>query len=254
MRRRAPVRRRRFARKRTGSSRFKSFTTRNSTGTRLIGYRGKRMGRRAFNNTLWKSTQMKQHYRSIQSIAGAYNSQASLTSGTLTFIDPFTNGNFFWTAAGGAQPEAAGGTVPLFDAKIILRGGKWTVSLTNSDSSNAQPVKLTLFHIMTTSRPDTSIIPATAPPGWDPSLIPDFTYKYGKLMYQESVILRFLESYTIEKRIPLKSIDQSDFSTLLGNTPVILLLLESMQTANSVPCTLKHTLNCSFSADAIGST
>jgi len=250
VRRRAPIRRRRFTRKR--APRFKSYTTRNSAGTRLIGYRGKRIGRRAFNSNLWKSTQMKHHFRSLQSLSSAYNSQASLTSGTITFIDPFTNGSFFWTAAGGAIPESAGGTVPLFDSRIILRGGKWTISLTNSDSTNAQPVKLTLFHVMTTSRPDTSIIPTTAPPGWDPSLIPDFTYKYGKLLYQESVILRFLESYTIEKRIPLKSIDQSDFASLLGNTPVILLQLESMQLATAVPCVLKHTLNCSFSADAIG--
>jgi len=252
VRRRAPIRRKRFTRKR--APRFRSATTRSAGGSKLIGYRGKKLGRRQFNSILWKDTLMKQHYRSLQTITGAYNSQALAANMTITFIDPFTNGSFFWTAAGGAIPEAAGGTVPLFDAKITLRGGKWTVSMANNDSANLNTLKLTLWHVRTISRPDTSIIPTTAPAGWDPSLIPDFTYKYGKVFYQESVQLKPQESYTIEKRIGIKLIDQSDFTTLIGNTDIILLGSETMNKDQATAGFLKHTLNCSFSADAIGTT
>lgn len=233
-------------------NKYSSFTSQKGTGTVNIPFKARRTSYSRIKKLLWDSTISKQHYRSYQTVTGAANTNASAALMQISFVDPFTNGSFFWTTGGGAQPEAAGGTVPLFDAKIILRGGKWTLSYTNTSATDV--IKVSVWHVYTNPRPDTTIIPTTAGPGWDPSIIPDFNYKYGKVFRNETVILSPLQSWTTERRLGIKSIDQSDFATLIGNTPVILFGLENMSQNASATGFTKHTLNCSFSADAIGTT
>lgn len=232
--------------------RYGSYTSQKGTGSNPVPYRSRKINKRRYKRILWDATQIKHHYRSFQTVTGAANTNASAALMQISFVDPFTNGSFFWTAAGGAQPETAGGTVPLFDAEIILRGGKWTLSYTNTSTTDV--IKMSVWYVFTNSRPDTSIIPTTAGPGWDPSVIPDFAYKYGKIFKSETVILSPLQSWTTERRLGIKRIDQSDFTTLIGNSPVILFGLENMSQNLSATGFTKHTLNCSFSADAIGST
>lgn len=251
MRRRNTGRFRRYGRFKRRQNNL-SYTTQKGSGTRLIQFRGRKLKSSVFKRKLWDSTIMKTHYRSYQTITTAYNTQASTSSMTITFFDPFTNGSFFWTTAGGAQPASPGGSVPLFEAEIILRGGKWSISYTNTDASRI--IRVWVWYVYTTGRPDTSIIPTTANVGWDPSVIPDFRQKYGKVFRQEAVILSPGQCWSSEKKLGIKRIDQSDFSSLLGNTPVVLMGVENMTDAVSATGLLKHTLNVSFSGDAIGTT
>lgn len=241
--------RRSYRSRQSRRSKYASFTSQRGTGTVGVRYKSRRIGRSRFNHTLWTATLTKNHYRSYQTVVSNANTNASASLMQLSFIDPFTNGSFFWTSAGGCQPDSAGGTVPLFDSTIILRGGKWQVAYTNTSSD---VIKVSVWYVYTIGRPDTSILPTTAGSGWDPSVIPDFYYKYGKIFRQEQVLLSPSQSWNTERRLGIKKIDMSDFTSLIGHTPVIILGLENMSQSVSATGFIKHTLNVSFAADAIG--
>jgi len=229
-----------------------TFTSQKGTASRGVDYKHKRFNRRAFSKRLWNSTLDKTHWRSYQTVTGSANTNASAALMQISFVDPFTNGAFFWTSAGGAQPTDTGGSVPLFSGDIILRGGKW--SLTYCNTSATDTIKMTVWYTFTVSRPDTSIIPTTAGPGWDPSMLPDFATKYGKIMRTEQVLLAPLQTWEYQKRLFIRKFDQYDAASLLGNTPVLLFGLENCTQNALAAGFLKHTLNVSFSGDAIGTT
>lgn len=236
---------RRFIGKRQRST----YTTQSGTGHAGILYQRRKKNIRLVRNQLYRDTQYKTHYRCYFTVAGAANTAASQTNMQISFVNPFNNGSDFWTAAGGAQIVDSAGIVPLFLDDLVIRGGKWSYQYTNTDPSRT--IRVRIWYIFTNSRPDTSIIPTSVQTGWDPSVIPDFNSKYGKVLWHENVILTPGQSWNYEERVKVQRIDQ-DVYHLLGRLPIFLFGLENMTDAVNASGTAKHTLNISFSGDSAG--
>jgi len=250
--------RRRFARRRRRTSRFKGLTNRNSGPVSIGRFRARRIPKRVYRNWLWMSTSQKSHYRSVGSSPSVVTTPATLVDATLFTVTPGGNvaGNVFWIPAGGAQSEDTGVAVPSFIGDIILRGGVSRVSISNRiDPIVTQPtdcVRVTVFTVWTNKDIPGFAFPATVPIGWDPSVFPDFQ-RHGRVIGRREAILKpDGEALELYYRHRIAKIDQNEF-VAGGNRLQYFILVSQMGNSDAAQpevVDVVTTINYSFSADA----
>lgn len=116
----------------------------------------------------------------------------------------------FWTTGGGAQAIDNALGVPLFSpSSIVIRGGKVRISVTNR--SNDESVRVRVWALWAKSNQAQVTIPASAPTGWDPTMIPDFSQAYKMLFGREVLLLPGARPMEVEAVLKPQKIDQDTF-------------------------------------------
>lgn len=248
----------RFKRFRSGGRRTNSYTAQRGSAVALR-FRGRRISRRAWRGSLFRSTRHKAHYRSI---GIAVNSGS--TGGTQGFSSPdlhFAVGGLsvptaFWTTGGGLQAyDLTSPTPPLFQDDLIIRGGKVSLHV-SVPATVVDAVAIRVWWIRTVKN---AVAGATAigplgiqPYGWDPSTLADFDRIVGSIIHTSEAVLNPDNSYaTFEIRVPIQKANQVDW---LQGGPQILYAFQTtnLSSNTSVPINWTSTWNLSFSGDANG--
>lgn len=231
---------------RRGGRKTANFTSLNIRGT-TIGFRGRKVSRRAFKKHLWDSTLFKTHYRSLLTTASNVILPTNDVQSILFGLNMIRHtSNPFWTVAGGCLPSDTGVAVPTFIGDVILRGGVYTVTFFN-DSPNE--VKIKLWESYTVADPVLSILPVLPSTAWDPSATADFNAQIGKPYSNKTVLMDSNTSYTYSSRFNVQKIDPTTY-TAEGRSPIIWVSIYNC--GNSVANTVRvvREYNLSFSADA----
>lgn len=236
-----------------GRARKLNSATDQSGYARGLTYRSRGLRRKAFSRLIWKNTIASDHWRSFGSSTVAGRTAAAQLSGTITRVLPLFQGNSpFWTAAGGAQPTDTGGTVPLFQGDIILRGGMISQTVSIAPLSSDQ-IAVDTWIVWTQPSPR-GIVPTTAGWGWDPTSTADFVREVGKPRHFKRTILSTNQLYvTIDYRLPCMKIDQSVFQQS-GRQPMLLTMVTNLTSTTAAAYTIIYKWNVSYSGDAIGTT
>lgn len=225
-----------------------------NTRDHRFGFRSKKTSRRAYRKHLWDSTLFSSHYRSI---ASASTSVATLTSpitGTtfgLNLSAPIGTANPFWTTSGGLIPLDNSVAAPLFQGDITLRGGVWEVIFYNTSTTN--DVRIKVWNVFTMNRPNLAFFPANPSIAWDPSASAEFNEFIGKPFNGREVVIEQGNSYTIKGRMKIQKIDERVYGDL-GKCLFLFGLVHTVGAATACTVNINYSLNCSFSADAIGTT
>lgn len=264
----APGFNRTVRRKRTGRfsrNRRRSRTTR--SGTVRTGYSGansnisfkrKRFNRRQWKRDLYKSTQFKQTYRSLNGATSAVtvpvtnNALFVLFNGVLgTALSPF------WTTLGGAVPVDQGGAVPAFSiSSIVLKGGMSKICVTSSNSATGDALKVKVWALWSKSRPDfTNNLPATGtevPTDWDPTVHPDFHESFVVLFGREVLLIPGSRPAEFSYRYKCRKIDTEEFSVEGGNQLIWGVTLQELGNIDGAPqvVSVKTSHNLAFVGDA----
>ncbi|MGN5495168.1 hypothetical protein ACLJCJ_09340 [Campylobacter coli] len=180
--------------------------------------------------------------------------------GPTAVFQPFISAPF-WTSAGGATDINFGVAPPLFNGDITLRGGFARIFI-GAYPENV-PLRVRVWAIWAQPRPSntlyTGINNSNQPVEWDPSIFPDFTTQFGKILYQKEAIVPVGESFNMVHRFKPQKIDTPRFVGAAGQ-PSGSSLWWLVSCANldtnllSAQITVVTSHNLSFSADAIGTT
>lgn len=183
------------------------------------------------------------HYRSINSDVTTLVTSAVQQSYTLNVLGINIAGDF-WTTAGGAF-GVDGGTVPSFEGNLILRGGTMGLTLTNTLTDTAT-LECWVYLIHTAD----NFVAPTGPVnrGWDPTIIPDFETKVGKVLMCKKVMLDNQASVTIEHKIKCRHVDQTIW-TAGYRKPNWIVLLGNNESAVAANVTAIRYINLSFAGD-----
>jgi len=230
-----------------------SYSTKAGAATGLR-FKTKRLSRRAYNKKLWDSTFMKAHYRSNGSVAGNITSQALQGNITITTLQAMDNGSApFWQTNGGAQTIDVGVGVPVFADDIVVRGGMVGIKLFNENGALGETatVQCKVYLIKNAPRQDLTNLPTSAPYGWDPTLVPEFSKDIGTVIYTKTFQLENVNEMTIERRIGVMKIDQQSWSADVQRLSWIVTVGDPQGTVSKIVRVCTY-FNLSFSADAVG--
>ncbi|QCX35028.1 capsid protein [Blackfly DNA Virus 4] len=244
-----PMRRRRFGKKTS------QFTT-NSTRGGGIGFRGRKYGKRRWKNLIYNSSQDKTHYRS-NGVAAQSLSTPGVSFGIMNTslqLSRRFSGNAFWVTAGGAiNPD--GGVMPTFatNSDLTVRGGMYGLRMVNTPDAldiDKDPLNVIVYLIYTSKGFTNGSIPAQVNVGWDPSLVPDFQTNIGKILMKKAYQIRDGDVVTIEKRMGISKIDQTEYNATISEYAWLVLL---GQTSSTVVRGLALTTyyNMSFTGDVV---
>jgi len=178
---------RRFFRRRGGNQ----ITDKSNYAGSVIPYKSKRRMRpRAYRSMLYRTTQFKNHYRTINCVFDSIG--AVVNSSTTADVHGFASINYgtdFWLPAGGAQPIDAGSGGGGASEAIVIRGGVCTLEV--SSEKLEDNVKVKLWAVWTNANPDNTIIPGGTPHkiGWDPTVTPEFN-QLGRLVFAKEFHLQ----------------------------------------------------------------
>lgn len=245
----------RFTRKRKFTRRPRRTTDYTSLATRgtSIGFRGRKTTRRAYKRHIWNSTIFKTHWRSIQTLASGFTTPASDATAFVSVFNMYRETNAFYVTAGGALPTDTGGAVPQFVGDVILRGGKYEMTIHNSSDND---VKITLYRMMTVNEPDFGTAndwPAdgltAVPQAWDPTTVPNVNTQVGKTWMAREVTLEGGNSYTFVTRFKMQKIDK-DVYAADSKAPYMIVKYGNVGTATANSIVIKRSYNLSFSGDA----
>lgn len=242
-----PFKRRRTTRfKRRGPSitaNYKSISTR---GT-LVGFKTRRTSRRTYRNHLWNSTKFLTHYRSIHGSNTTLTTTASNLVGPVVLLNLIRYGtNEFWTVAGGLQPHDFGVTTAIFNADIILRGGRWNLEFHNS--SGSVDIKVRVFLLNSVTNPNFAFEPTTAPIQWDPSASPDFINFIGKPFRTYETIIESGQNWNIGGMLRIQKIDEITYANQ-GRAPIAVVHVLNVGQAVVSNLVVTRSYNLSFSGD-----
>lgn len=249
----------RYRKRRRVTGRFRrtarTNTNRSSFGISSGGYRTRRTSSRQWRSILWRNTIASTHYRSIGTGVDYPLFTPNNTSQASFFR--ITPGATFWLAGSGAQPIDAGGTVPIFNGDIILRGGIVKLTLTNTpnaDGLGSDPVRVNVFAIWTNKFYNSGYtLPTVVPLTWDPQVLPDFV-TYGKVLYRKDFLLKGDgEVAEITHRMRVQKIDKAIFNAGGSRLEFFILLSQTSNTeavAASESVSVQNSINFSFSSDA----
>lgn len=262
---RAPKRFTRSTRMRR-NGRFKGRRSTTNTGARNVrtGYdasnanitfRRNKTSLRSYRANLWNSTKFMNHYRSVGGQAAvAVNTPIFAVGGTTVTVvthASLSSTTPFWLSTGGAQPIDNGVGVPLFSpSSIVIRGGKVRITLTNT--STDETVRARVWAVWAKSNQTQVIVPASAPIGWDPTMIPDFSQAYKMLFGREVLLLPGARPMEVEAKLKIQKIDQDTFlNEVAGKIIWFVTLSETFDidgTVTAVGLQTSHSL--SFTGDA----
>jgi len=215
-RRRTMRRRRPFARRSNmgGLARSNQFTSQSGIGSGLR-YRARKQSISLWRKKLWDATLFKKHYRSVRNTTASVATPVLQNQATIEFSNALRLGsNDFYTTAGGAfDPD--GLTVPTFvpDDDIVIRGGKITLRICNKHDTeaNADPLDVRVYLIRSGRNYSQAGLITTQAVNWDPSMFIDFQTNLGRIVYNKKFLLRDEETASIEYRLKIQKIDQTDY-------------------------------------------
>lgn len=248
--RRTPYKRRRTQRRGRKAS---AFTSQSGVGGALR-FKARKTSRAAYKKHLWDSTLFKEHYRSNAAVSATIVTNTNTNDLNILAEQALVYGAApFYTAAGGAiQPDIAQ-PLPLFSGDVIIRGGMLGMRIANNmdaTTANTSSIQGTVYLIKTTKNWTAASIPATVRPGWDPTLVPDFDTKVGRILYRRNFLLRDADAAVIEYRLRVEKVDVGDLGSTF-NTYVWLVLTGNVDGSISHVLTVTKYHNLSFAADAV---
>lgn len=250
-------RKRVFAPKRAFGKRRKTFrrkfrrstglTSKSSSGS-AIGFRAKKVTRRRWNNMLWNSTLMLTHYRSNSARAVVLTTDITASTGTFNAQSALKFGvNQFYTTAGGLQPQLSGTVAPVFEGDKIIRGGLIGARFTN-ESVDPNPIFVNAFLVKTNSAFLAAALPAFVADGWDPSIIPDFKQRVGRILLSRKFQLENANSAELTFRLPIFKME--DNSYINDRETYVWVFVLSNSVAGIANVSTQFWYNLSFTADA----
>nr|QXN75466.1 MAG: capsid protein [Virus sp.] len=240
-------------------------------------YKGRKISGKRWRNIIWRDTIAQPHYRALNSgmqpltgaALGTPNAAAVFLFPALQIVNGIfqgyhSAGNSFWEGASVQQMDV-GVVPPLFKGDIILRGGIARLMIGMYPENVSCRIKV--YAVWANKNPDADLYVllnnTNQQVEWDPSVAPDFSTKFGKILYQKEAMLPVGENFEITHRFRPQKIDQAVFR---GEAPVVGLELAGNQlwwcvvvvplTVNGISDGLVavNSWNLSFSADAIGTT
>lgn len=228
---------RRYRKRRPARARKSSFMS-SQKGGALSTYMARRrpaLSGRAYRSLLWKSTQQKEHYRSILSQQTVLTTTTSSTTKTGALITMYDEA--FYTGAGGSQ------SLDTFVGDIVIRGGLATLGIMH----NAEvTIKVEVYKLY--MKDNLPTIPSPVPVAWDPSNLNDFE-QYYTIGERKSFDIEPGDTVTLMHRLRVSKIDQS-ISASLQRMPYWLVFVNNpSNSAQSIGFVYSH--NMSFSADAV---
>jgi len=260
--------RRPFLRRR-GAFRFRRRGTRSSAFTDYkgnvssFGFRGRKMRPTLYRRMLYNDTIAKNHYRSLLSETSTTATEAGNALGLayvfLPQMDQIGANNMAFWDTGVAQTDLSISPPTVWAGDIIQRGGAVKCQIFNP--SNTDSVGFKLFTVKTVKNPDLTLFPnaSQVPRMWDPSTIPDFARKVGKVLNSREGTIRVLSSSSVEYKLRVSKIDQDDFRTgaaapftlVGGNQIIFVLALYNLSINTAINCVVNVSCSISFSADAL---
>lgn len=227
-------------------------------------FRSRKKSRRIYRRALYRSTEFKTHFRSVAATGAIINLPNNIVQSTVVFVNALPNaaGSEFWTTGGGVQPVDTGVSAPSFgQGDIVIRGGQSRITIANphapmeTGEGNAagDTLKVSVFAVWTNKRPDLTLLNIVVPQSWDPSVLPDFGTRVGKVLFRRDFFLGTegkAQEVTYRYR-PLK-IDSGEFNN--GGSQLYWLILIGQTTNFNVlaeTCTTVTSHNISFSGDLV---
>lgn len=214
-------------------------------------FKRKKLGGRKWRRELFDYTKWKAHYRSVNALTLAMNTDATLVVANNILVRAIPSD--FWLAPV-ALPIDAGTVVPLFESDIVLRGGivRLNVGTTLPDSD---ALRVRVWGIWTSAAAPTvgmSAYVGASVVDWDPTCIPDF-HNNGKIvLYREATLTSGDQAMDITYKMRAQKIDKITFSVEGGNTLFwwiqVYKITNTTALQQNVDYTRSH--NLSFSADA----
>lgn len=200
----APFKRRKrtiFRRRRKATS----FSGQTSGSRRQLGFTARRLSRRSWKSSLYRSTRHLPHYRSQDATTITPTSSATASIMKVQFTPALFND--FWESSM-LQPLDSGATTdPLFTGDLVIRGGKMGLSLYNDESSS---VKIFVWLVKIRKGLTPTFSTADKDLGWDPTLQPDFRSDYGTVIFSAQKIIQPQDTWVLERRIPVMKIDRTE--------------------------------------------
>lgn len=230
--------------------RTQTYTTRTTGAVSYGQFRTKRTSLKAYRRRLWNSTMDSTHWRSVYSVSATIAAQATANTATTNILGALhPDGNVFWLASGGCNPQTSGGAVPTSWADdFVIRGGMISINFTNIAAS-ASPLRITCFLIKTGQDFDTTSFPASVQEGWDPSVYPEFATQIGKIIMKREMVLENEGFAQVGYRLPVRKVNGANESTF-RKTYVWCVLTNSPETGADV-VRVTYGFNISFTGDVI---
>lgn len=242
-----------------------SFTNQKSGGsTALSMFRRKPFSARKYRSVLWKDTQSMPHYRSLLANSAAYGTNGTGASNLLADIQcdfplQYANVNSFWTTAGGLIQADVSITAPVFNqSSIVIRGGSLWYAFQNTEAeteSTAFGDSMRLkFWFCYSNKSNPISVPAQFPTAqstsWDPTCLPDFSQRYGKVYYATEVLLKPGDVFEFKRKLKTQKVDNEQFLDG-GSQPFVLWQAISLKHAGgSAGYSMKNGVNLSLTGDA----
>lgn len=180
----------------------------------------------------------------------------ALSPGT-TFHSFTALADAFWRPNGGAQDPDWATAIPSITGDIVLRGGIARLSVTNTEDCI---LRVKIFAVWSLARPwqtlYTTLNNTNGPYEWDPSAVPDFATRFGKIMYMKQAMIQPRECMEVVHRFKPQKIDQKrflgDVDSPMGSTLWWMLSLTAME-ANLISASVivVNSWNLSFSGDTV---
>jgi len=226
-----------------------------------MGFKSRKMRPRSFRSLLWKTSMHQQHYRSLASSTSTHatvDAQSGAADTYLPLMDGIGSTNLGFWESGVQNPDEAVSAPASFSGYVILRGGVIKISIFNPSSTDS--VGFRLFVISYIKNPDIALFPSstTVFRSWDPSCIPDFARKVGKVIHTREGTIRVLSSSSVEYKLRVTKVDQATYrvvgagpNTLVaGGQLGFILVLYNLSTGTPINCIVNTSRNLSFSGDA----
>lgn len=217
-----------------------------------FGYKHKRLNIRRYKNTLYRGTDYKTHYRSAQDLQFVATTNVATDSAN-GYLIRGTRINF-WTAAGGAYPSNVGGSVPVFDSDIIVRGGYLRLALVNENVT--ETVRARVFLMKANKFPNNTVITsgtmANIPTTWDPSIFAGWR-EFGKVVLTREMIMPPSGvPFEVFYRLPIIKYDQDDYVTNGGYCYWWIACVSKMSAITALVANVRitYSFNLTFCGDA----
>jgi len=227
-----------------------------------FGFRGRKMRPTLYRRMLYNDTIAKNHYRSLLSETSTTATEAGNALGLayvfLPQMDQIGVNNMAFWDTGVAQTDLSISPPTVWAGDIIQRGGAVKCQIFNP--SNTDSVGFKLFTVKTIKNPDLALFPnaAQVPRLWDPSTIPDFARKVGKVLMSREGTIRVPSSSSVEYKLRVSKIDQAEFRVagspnvlVAGNQIMFLLVVYNLSTTTAIDTVVNTSSSQSFSADAL---
>lgn len=205
---------------------------------------------RRWKRNIFRSTQFKDHYRSLYANSGTFATPANETTATLNLLQAVDNGSAPFWAVGGGAINTQTGTLPLFTGDVVIRGGVASLVVNNNDNNSQMNVDV--YFIGRTDGFDNSSVVTPQVRFWDPTCLIDFDLLVGKPLKKWSTMLEPLESLQCEMKLGVMKISPNEWSA--DEKRPHWMVLASSNDGTAITYTVVTGINLSFAADAIGTT